>query len=136
MVGLEPPSRLCSHRHRLELVNCPYGQLYFQLPAGGLLPADQYGTPLLPTTTRALCICGCVVYNTGRCIPGYEQLAVVYGTQRYPGYYEFMQNSMLIRFGIAVPMTGWIAAISMFWYNIHERQEKEQRQASTEKTGP
>jgi two-component system LytT family sensor kinase len=50
-----------------------------------------------------------------------------------PAYETFLLNSLPVRFSIGFLMIGWMAMISVLWYNQQEQRESERRKADTEK---
>ncbi len=49
-------------------------------------------------------------------------------------YISFLGKSMLIRFFISFLVIGWMAMISVIWYNMEEQRESEDRAAAMEET--
>ena len=48
-------------------------------------------------------------------------------------YITFLDKSLPIRFGFGFLMIGWMALLSLFWYNQEDQKEKNQRQADAER---
>lgn len=58
-------------------------------------------------------------------------LRMIFGSQRT--YIDLLENSLTIRFWIAVLIISWVAIVSVSWYRQQENAEAEKRKADAEK---